>query len=161
MGEKGIMRGVHSAERQGWIQSPKCMHNWIPISLVFASCWNSCFWRSEFLMVVAVVIKFVSCQYPLFLKLVGTSKLRNRDLCVSRGKIQNASVNMCCMYTFATDNNSAGICSSCCVHKDWFDILCVNLAKTLKIGTLKYKLGLKRDPESQKGPYSIGTWSLK
>ena len=39
----------------------------------------ACFWRSEFLMVVAVVIKFVSCKYPLFLKLLGTSKLRNRD----------------------------------------------------------------------------------
>ena len=96
-GGKGIMHGVHAAERQGWIQSPKCMHNWVPISLVFASCWNSCFWRSEFLMVVAVVIKFVSCQYPLFLKLVGTSKLRNRDLRISRGKIQNASVNMWCI----------------------------------------------------------------
>ena len=32
MGEKGIMHGVHAAERQGWIQSPKCMHNWVPIS---------------------------------------------------------------------------------------------------------------------------------
>ena len=97
MGEKGIMHGVPAAERQGWIQRPKCMHNWVPISLVLASCWNSCFWRSEFLMVVAVVIKFVSCQYPLFLKLVGTSKLRNRDLRISRGKIQNASVNMWCI----------------------------------------------------------------
>ena len=39
----------------------------------------ACFWRSEFLMGVAVVIKFVSCKYTLFLKLLGTSKLRNRD----------------------------------------------------------------------------------
>ena len=26
----------------------------------------------------------------------------------------------------------------CCMYADWIDILCVNLAKTLKIGTLKY-----------------------
>ena len=79
-------------------------------------------------MVVAAVIKFISRKYPLFLKLLGTSKLRNRDptfneigtqlfmnqgpnrdplqqeqgpkttiyeiLRVSRGKIQNAAVNM-------------------------------------------------------------------
>ena len=30
-------------------------------------------------MVVAAVIKFISRKYPLFLKLLGTSKLRNRD----------------------------------------------------------------------------------
>ena len=31
------------------------------------------------MMVVAAVVKFISCKYPLFLKLLGTSKLRNRD----------------------------------------------------------------------------------
>ena len=37
-GETEIMHGVHAAERQGWIHSPKCMHNWVPIKNLLGLC---------------------------------------------------------------------------------------------------------------------------
>ena len=81
MGKRGLCLGYMLQSARGEYKAQNACITGSPflISLVFASCWNSCFWRSEFLMVVAAVIKFISCKYPLFLKLLGTSKLRNRD----------------------------------------------------------------------------------